>query len=167
MKALVKRRGSWPHGGMRIACAGLVLVAVAGTAVADPPPAAPAAAPAAPASSLLPPGVLLLPPTPPDIPSLRIEAARVAFQRFEDSWRFPDVEPLLGIDGGLWFVGQGRYRPRSARAAALHSGSIAATLVGEILLAADSPLAGIGAMLTGATLDAATADADRAAEARR
>jgi hypothetical protein len=40
-------------------------------------------------------------------------------------------------------------------------------MLGEILLAADSPVAGIGAMLTGATLDAAAADADRDAEARR
>ena len=151
---------------MRIAWTGLLLVAGAGAAVADPPPAAPAA-PAAPSSSLLPPGVLLLPPTPPDVPSLRVEAARAAFEQFEDSWRFPDVEPILGVEGGFWYMGHGRYRPRSARAAALHSGSIAATLVGEILLAADSPIAGIGAMLTGATLDAATADADRAAEARR
>lgn len=156
---------------------GLVLVAGVGSAAADDPPKpmptpAPAAAPrsapaAAPASSVLPPAVLLLPPTPPDVPSLRIEAARVASERFEDSWRFPDVGPLFGVDGGLWFVGYGRYHPRSARAAALHGGSVAATLIGEILLQADSPIAGIGAMLTGATLDAASSDADKHAEARR
>lgn len=159
---------------MRIGCIGLVLVVGVGIAAADPAPAPrsgaatpPAAPPAAPTSSVLPPGVLLLPPTPPDVPSLRIEAARVASEKFEDSWRFPDVGPLFGVDGGLWFVGYGRYRPKSARAAALHGGSIAATLVGEILLQADSPLAGVGAMLTGATLDAASADADRNAEASR
>lgn len=151
---------------MRIAGVGLLLVAVTGTAVADPPPP-PSAPAAAPASSLLPPTVLILPPTPPEVPSLRVEAARSAFEQFEDSWRFPDAGPLFGMDGGLWFVGHGRYHPRSARAAALHGGSIAATILGEILLQADSPIAGIGAMLTGATLDAATADADRAAEARR
>jgi hypothetical protein len=156
---------------MRSGCLGLLLIVGAGTAVADPatPPPAPAPAPPAPApaSSVLPPVVLLLPPTPPDVPSLRIEAARVASESFENSWRFPDVGPLFGVDGGLWFVGHGRDRPRSGRAAALHGGSIAATLIGEILLQADSPLAGVGAMLTGATLDAAAADSDRNAEARR
>ncbi len=150
---------------------GVTLVAFAGTALADPPTPAPASPPAAaPASSLLPPSVLILPPTPPtpaEAPSLRVEAARSAFEQFEDSWRFPDAGPLFGIDGGRWFVGHGHYHPRSARAAALHGGSIAATILGEILLQADSPIAGLGAMLTGATLDAATADADRAAEARR
>jgi hypothetical protein len=110
---------------------------------------------------------MLLPPTPAEVPSLRVEAARVASEAFENSWRFPDVGPLFSVDGGLWFVGNGRYRPRSARAAALHGGSIAATLIGEILIQADSPLAGVGALLTGATLDAATADADRNADARR
>jgi hypothetical protein len=44
---------------------------------------------------------------------------------------------------------------------------MAATLLGEILLGTGSPLAGVGAMVTGATLDAAAADADRDAEARR
>jgi hypothetical protein len=167
----------WPDRAMRIPRFGLVLLATAGTAVAQPAPdPAPAAAPAAasattPApgtSSLLAPGLLLLPPTPPDVPSLRIEAARLAAERFEDSWRFPDVEPLFVLDGGMWLMGgNGRYRPRSARSAALHGGSMAATLLGEILIHADLPVAGVGALLTGATLDAAAADADRNAEARR
>jgi hypothetical protein len=111
---------------------------------------------------------LLAPPTKPKVPSLRIEAARVAAERFEDSWRYPDAEPIWGIDGGgLWLGGAGHYRPRSRRAAALHGGSMAATLLGEILVGSDSPLAGVGALLTGATLDAAAAEADDAAEARR
>jgi hypothetical protein len=152
---------------MRTLGASLVMVATVGMAVADPatspgPPAQPPAGKAAPSSSsLLPPSVLLLPPTPvkPEV-SLRIEAARVAAQRFEDSWRFPDVEPFVGLDSGLWFVGAGHYHPKTGRSAALHGGSVAATMLGEILLSADSPVAGIGAMLTGATLDAAAADAD-------
>jgi len=105
-------------------------------------------------------------PDKPPPPSLRLEAARVAAERFDGDWRYPEPGPLLLRDGGDWFVGAGHYRPRSGRAAALHGGSIAATMVGEILLSADSPLAGVGALLTGATLDAATADADRDAEAR-
>jgi hypothetical protein len=40
-------------------------------------------------------------------------------------------------------------------------------MLGEILLSADSPLAGVGALIGGATLDAAAADVDRDAEARR
>jgi hypothetical protein len=100
-------------------------------------------------------------------PSLRLEAARVMAERFAGDWRFPEPGPLLGVDGGTWFTGAGYYQPRSRRAAALHGGSIAATLLGEILLAADSPLAGVGALVTGATLDAAAADADRAAESKR
>lgn len=126
------------------------------------------------------------PPTPPPIPvqapqlgpfqfpriqlppiSLRLEAARIAADRFAETWRYPEPGPILGRDGGAWFTGVGYYQPRTPRAAALHGGAMAATLVGEILMSANSPLAGVGAMLTGATLDAATADADRAAEARR
>lgn len=145
---------------MRIAALAAVLALCPSVAFADDPPPAPT-------SSVLPPAVLLLPPTPQPVPSLRVEAARVASEQFDTSWRFPDVGPLFGVDGGLWFVGHGRYRPRTARSAALHGGSIAATLVGEILLSADSPLAGVGALLTGATLDAAAAEADGNAEARR
>lgn len=100
-------------------------------------------------------------------PSLRIEAMRVASENFESSWRYPEPGPLFGSDHGLWYMGYGHYRPRTARSAALHGGSIAATLLGEILLAADSPLAGVGALITGATLDAAAADVDRDAESRR
>jgi hypothetical protein len=150
---------------MRALGASLVIVATAGMAVADPatPPklAPPASVPGTSTSSMLPPSVLLLPPTPvkPEV-SLRIEAARVAAQRFEDSWRYPDVEPFFGLGGDGMFIGAGHYHPRTARSAALHGGSVAATMIGEILLSADSPVAGIGAMLTGATLDAAAADAD-------
>lgn len=147
---------------MRALGASLVIVATAGMAVADPatpPKLAPLAT--KPTSSVLPPSVLLLPPTPvkPEV-SLRIEAAKVAAQRFEDSWRYPDVEPFFGIGGDGMFIGAGHYHPRTARSAALHGGSVAATMIGEILLSADSPVAGIGAMLTGATFDAAAADAD-------
>lgn len=98
--------------------------------------------------------------------SLRLEAARVASERFEDNWRFPQPGPMVGFDGQGWFVGAGYYRPRTARSAALHGGSIAATIAGEILVGSDSPLAGVGALLTGATLDAAAADVDRDAEAK-
>jgi len=98
--------------------------------------------------------------------SLRIEAARVAAERFEDNWRFPEPGPVIGLDGNAWFVGAGHYRPRTARSAALHGGSMAATLAGEILMGTGSPLAGVGAMLTGATLDAAAADVDRDTESR-
>jgi hypothetical protein len=101
------------------------------------------------------------------VPSLRLEAARVAGEVFDNSWRLPDTSPLLAIDGGGWWIGHGRYRPGSGRAAALHGGSMAATFLGELLLATDSPLAGVGALVTGATLDAAAADADRDAEAQR
>jgi hypothetical protein len=147
---------------MRTLGVGLVIVATAGMAVADPATPPKLAPPSAkPTSSVLPPSVLLLPPTPvkPEV-SLRIEAAKFAAQRFEDSWRFPDVEPFFGLGGDGMFIGAGHYHPRTARSAALHGGSIAATMIGEILLSADSPVAGIGAMLTGATLDAAAADAD-------
>jgi hypothetical protein len=99
--------------------------------------------------------------------SLRIEAARVAAERFEDSWRYPDAGPVVGLDGDGWFLGQGHYHPKTARSAALHGGSMAATMVGEILVGTGSPLAGVGAMLTGATLDAAAADVDRDAESRK
>ena len=63
-------------------------------------------------------------------------------------------------------MGPGMYRPRTARSAALHGGSMAATLLGEILLQSGTPAAGVGALLTGATLDSAAADVDRDAEAR-
>jgi hypothetical protein len=99
--------------------------------------------------------------------SLRIEAARVAAERFEDSWRYPEPGPVVGLDGGQWFMGAGYYHPRTTRSAVLHGTSMAATLAGEILIGSGSPLAGVGALLTGATLDAAAADVDRDAESRR
>ncbi len=154
----------------------VVLVATTGTAAADPPapatanPPAPATAnPPAPTAPflVLQPLALFDVPAPPAEPSLRIEAARVAAERFAESWRYPEPGPLLGVDHGDWFIGYGHYRPRTARSAALHTGSVAATLLGEILLAVDSPLAGVAALATGATLDAAAADVDRDAEARR
>jgi len=107
-------------------------------------------------------------PTPaPVVPSLRLEAARIAGERVEGDWRFPEPGLVFGIEDGLWFIGHGHYRPRTARSAALHTGSIAATMLGEILLSTDSPLAGVGALIGGATLDSAAADVDRDAEARR
>ncbi len=149
----------------------LVIAATLGTASADPAPAtappAPAPTPAPPvltAPSLSP--LLMADIPPPPVPSLRLEAARVAGEQFALQWRYPEPGPLLGIEGGLWYMGAGHYRPRSKRSAALHGGSIAATLLGEILLSADSPVAGVGALLTGATLDAAAADADRDAESK-
>jgi hypothetical protein len=136
----------------------VLLVLVTATASADPPPR--------PQFQLSP--FVLTDPTPQLPPvSLRIEAARVAAERFEDSWRYPDPGPMVGLDGGQWFMGAAHYHPRTARSAALHGGSIAATLAGEILIGSGSPLAGVGALLTGATLDAAAADVDRDAESRQ
>jgi len=106
-------------------------------------------------------------PTPTVVPSLRLEAARVAQERYDGQWRYPEPGELVGFDGTGIFFGHGHYRPRSRRAAALHAGSVGATLLGEILLATGSPLAGLGALATGATLDAAAADSDRDAEAAR
>jgi hypothetical protein len=106
-------------------------------------------------------------PTPaPQVPSLRIEAARVAAERFQDSWRYPEPGELGGYDGAGWYFGNGHYRPRSRRAAALHGGAAGATLLGEILLSTGSPLAGVGALAAGATMDAAAADVDNDNEAR-
>jgi hypothetical protein len=135
----------------------MVLVLVTATASADPPQR----------PTLVLSGFTFTDPTPQLPPvSLRIEAARVAAERFEDSWRYPEPGPIIGLDGNAWFVGAGHYHPRTARSAALHGGSMAATLAGEILVGTGSPLAGVGALLTGATLDAAAADVDRDAESR-
>ncbi len=144
----------------------LLLVAASGSA-ADPtaPPASASRPPPAATFNVSPLLVFDVPPLPP--PSLRLEAARIAGQRADLDWRYPEPGPLFGSDSGLWFVGYGRYRPRTARSSALHGGSIGATLIGQILLQADSPLAGVGALLTGATLDSAAADVDRDAESRR
>ena len=134
------------------------LILVTGTASADPPQRPP---------------LVLSPfvqtdPTPQLPPvSLRLEAARVAAERFEDSWRYPDPGPVVGYGDGQWFIGAGHYHPRTKRSAVLHGTSMAATLAGEILIQSGSPLAGVGALLTGATLDAAAADVDRDAESRR
>lgn len=147
---------------MSIARALVLVLAMAGVAVADP---AADPVPAPPALTLQ--TQLFVEKTPTPIPSLRIEAARVAQERFAEQWRYPEPGTLGSYDGTGIFFGEGRYRPRSRRAAALRAGSIGATLLGEILLAADSPLAGLGALAAGATLDAAVADSDRDAEARR
>lgn len=104
---------------------------------------------------------------PPPVPSLRIEAARVAQEKYDDQWRYPAPGELGGYDGSGWFWGHGHYKPRSGRASALHGGAVGATLLGEILLGSDSPLAGVAAMAAGATMDAAAADADRDAEAQQ
>jgi len=152
----------------------LVVMLTAGTAIADPAPA-PAPVPAATTttsstpvatSKILSPLMLGEMPSLP-VPSLRLEAVRIAGARVDSDWRYPEPGTLLGNDGGQWFLGVGHYRPRNARSAALHGGSMAATIAGQILMAADSPLAGVGALLTGATLDAAAADVDRDAESQR
>jgi hypothetical protein len=110
---------------------------------------------------------LVFDPPPPPVKSLRLEALRIAGERAESDWRFPTPEPIFGYQEGGWFMGYGAYRPRTRRSAALHGGSMAATLLGEILINTGSPLAGVGALATGATLDAAAADVDRDAEAKR
>lgn len=153
---------------MRHVAVAVFLLGVA-PAAADPDPAvtSSAANDPSPTGALFTNAPLLSPPTweVKQVPSLRLEAVRVAGERFEGDWRYPEPGTLGGIDGDGWFVGVGHYRPRTKRSAALHGGSIAATMLGEILLNADSPLAGVGALIGGATLDAAAADADRDAEA--
>ncbi len=136
-----------------------------GTAHADP--ATSTALPQPPFLSLQPMPMFSDPAPIPTVASLRLDAARAAAEVFENSWRYPDASPLFTIVGGSWFVGGGRYTPRSGRAGSLHTGSVVATFVGELLIASGSPLAGVGAMVTGVTLDAAAADADRDAEAAR
>jgi hypothetical protein len=152
------------------------MVMLAATAAsADPAkPPAPASTSTSPAStSTSPPGPLVLTPMllveVPKLPpvSLRLEAVRVAGMRSDTDWRYPEPGPLLGVDGGAWFLGVGYYRPRTRRSAALHGGSIAATILGEVLTGAHSPFAAVGALATGATLDAAAADVDRDAESRK
>jgi hypothetical protein len=110
---------------------------------------------------------LVFDPPPPPVKSLRLEALRIAGERAEADWRYPTPEPIFGYGDGMWFMGAAGYHPRTARSAALHGGSIASTILGEVLLGSGSPAAGVGALLTGATLDAAAADVDRDAEARR
>jgi hypothetical protein len=145
----------------------IVVLLATGSAVADPASgSAPSTAPASAPSTVIAPLLLTETPTLP-VPSLRLEAIRVAGERFDLDWRYPEPGPLFGSEGGQWFIGYGHYRPLTKRSAALHTGSIAATMIAEILLSADSPLAGVGALITGATLDAAAADTDRDAESRR
>lgn len=151
-----------------------VVLLASGTAVADPAPAPTAKSPAAKSSAapsavtapVIAPLLITDMPTLP-VPSLRLEAVRIAGERADSDWRYPDPGMILGGNGNQWFLGYGHYRPRTARSAALHGGSMAATIAGQILMSADSPLAGVGALLTGATLDAAAADVDRDAESRR
>lgn len=168
----------------------LLLVATAGSAYADPQPQ-PATTKPQPATTKPPPRYtatdpqpsgdppplsraptaqpfLVYDPPPPPVKSLRLEALRIAGERSEADWRYPEPEPIMGfMSDGSFYMGYPQFRPRNARSAALHSGAAGATLLGEILLGTGSPLAGVGAMLTGATLDAAAADVDRDAEARR
>ncbi len=145
----------------------LVVLLAAPTAVADPDPA-PAPTSQAPMSGSLVLAPLQLSSVPSlPVPSLRLEAIRIAGERADNDWRYPEPGPLFGNDGGLWWMGYGHYRPRTARSAALHGGSVGATMLGQILLGADSPVAAVGALLTGVTLDAAAADVDRDAESRR
>lgn len=145
-----------------------IIVVLVGTAAADPDRTivnVNITVPAVPTFTLTP---LTLSEVPqPIVPSLRLEAARVAAERYQDTWRYPEPGAIVGFDGSAWYYGAGHYRPRTRRSAALHGGSIGATLLGEILLSADSPLAGLGALATGATLDTAAADADRDAEAAK
>lgn len=150
-------------GTVRIAV--VLLFAAAGVVSADPNASSPPATttPAPHPTLILQPLALIEVPALPPI-SLRLEAARIAAERFEDNWRFPVPGPIIGLDGNAWFVGAGHYHPRNARSAALHGGSIGATIIGEILVGSGSPLAGVGALVTGATLDAAAADVDRDAE---
>lgn len=100
------------------------------------------------------------PPKP--IKSLREEGARIIAVMAEGD-RFPMVSPIISLDGTEDFG----WRPRG-RAAALNAGAMGATMVGEILLGLGaSPFAAVGALLAGATLDAAAQDADRDQEAAR
>ncbi len=130
----------------------------------DPGPPSSGPAPLTRAPSVAP--FLVFDPPAPPVKSLRLEAARIAGEVSESNWRYPIPGDVVAYDGGNWFIGYGHYQPRSARSAALHGGSMAATLLGEILVGSGSPVAGVGALLTGATLDAAAADVDRDAEAR-
>jgi hypothetical protein len=143
----------------------VVMCLAGGTAHADP--ATSSALPQPPFLTLQPIPMFSDPLPVPSVTSLRLDAARAAAEVFENSWRYPDAAPAFSLDGDRWFFGHGMYAPRSSRAAALHGGSMAATLVGQILIGTGSPLAGVSAMVTGATLDAAAADVDRDAEARR
>lgn len=140
-------------------------------AAADPPAgqSAPPASDPAPQPLTRTPSVapyLVFDPPPQPVPSLRLEALRVAGERAENDWRYPTPEPIFGWQENGFFIGYGHYRPRTARSAALHGGAIGATMLGQILLET-MPVAGVGLLATGATLDASAADVERDAEARR
>jgi hypothetical protein len=155
----------------------LLVTASVGTAYADPPKTAPppandpgpqpvvGAQPLTRTPTVAP--FLVFDPPPPPVASLRLEALRIAGERADNDWRYPTPEPVFGYQDGGWFMGYGAYRPRTKRSAALHGGAMASTLLGEILIGSGSPLAGVGALVTGATLDAAAADVDRDHEAKR
>lgn len=138
-----------------------IVMFAAGTAAADPDPT-PVTVPSFTLQT-----ALFIEKTPTVVPSLRIEAARIAQERYDGQWRYPEPGELGSYDGTGIYFGAHHYRPRTRRSAALHAGSMGATLLGEILLSTGSPLAGVGALAAGATLDAAGADADRDAEAAR
>jgi len=135
----------------------LAIVLFAAVAAADP-------APLTKAPSVMP--ILVLDVPPPPVPSLRIEALRVAGERVDSDWHYPEPGPVFGYDRGFWFVGYDQYTPRTGRSAALHAGSVSATILGGMLLDA-IPAAGAAALAAGVTLDAAAADVDRDAEARK
>jgi hypothetical protein len=141
----------------------LLLTAMVGTAYADDPPSNPQPLTRAPTVAPF----LVFDPPPPPVASLRLEALRIAGERADNDWRYPTPEPIFGLTEDGWFMGYGAYRPRTKRSAALHGGAMASTLLGEILIGSGSPLAGVGALVTGATLDSAAADVDRDAEAKR
>lgn len=95
------------------------------------------------------------------VKSLRDEAARVAADRAE-AWNMPGAD--LGLEQH-WDIGRWT---RTGRAAKLHNRAAAATFIGEMILGlGGSPIAALGAFATGATLDAAAADAEADAAARR
>ena len=153
---------------MRSLCVAVLLASITGVAAADPDPAI--------STDPDPPGALfnqqplLRPPNlgiTNNVPSLRLEALRVIGERQDQDWRYPEPGTLGGVDGHGFFMGYGHYRPRTKRSAVLHGTSIGATILGEILLQSGTPLAGIGVLAGAATLDAAAADVDRDAEARR
>ena len=108
------------------------------------------------------PGATPLSDPPKPIRSLRAEGARI-IAVMEEGERFPMIEPLVSYDGTVDFG----WSPRG-RAGKLHAASMISTFVGEILLGAGgSPFAAVGALVTGATLDAAASDAARDQEAAR
>ena len=87
----------------------IAIVCTGGIAAADPDPVS------VPTFTLQ---TALFTQTPPTIvPSLRLEAARVAHEKYDGQWRYPEPGTLGGIDGNGIFFGHGYYRPRSGRSA--------------------------------------------------